>query len=285
MTSFDDDGDNGWTGGDDTVGVPGAPAPVFDLAALADALPRLGSVLWLEHRGAAGFGGPCATSAGIVLFDHPALAPLARCTNARACQAITPAGPREWLEFRSAAAEPLAKLFLLPDTDYLAWDEMTARCGLAAVAPPASRWSAHAAFLRGALARLGATWRAHVFAFDLQRMPWLRTLDARTPLRLSLLGVELARAIAREHGINSHTRFSDHAAGCDDWRRTSGFWAAVRARWAARETAGIASATRPDTDREPHIEALFRLADRAAAGETIAPADIDALFARHATSP
>lgn len=200
MSSFDDYGDNGWHGGDDTVGLPGAPASAFDLAVLADALPRLGSVLWLEHRGATRSGGPSATNAGVVLFDHPVLAPLARCANARAYQAITPGGPREWLEFRSAADEPLAKLFLLPDTDYLAWDEMTARCGFAPVAPPPSRWSAHAAFLRGALARLGATWRAHVFSFDLKRMPWLRTLDARTPLRLSLLGVELARAIARDEG-------------------------------------------------------------------------------------
>lgn len=201
MSSFDDDGDSGWyDGGDGAVGVPGAAAPLFDLAVLADALPRLGSVLWLEHRGAARGGQPSATPRGVVLIDHPVLAPLARCASVRAGQAVTPGGPREWLEFRDAANEPLAKLFLLPDTDYLAWDEMTARCGFAPLASPPSRWSAHTAFLRSAFARLGAAWRAHLFSFELKRMPWLRTLDARTPLRLSLLGVELARAIARDEG-------------------------------------------------------------------------------------
>lgn len=201
MSSFDDCADNDWQAGDDAT-APDAPAPGFDLAMLADALPRLGSVLWLEHRTAARSGQPGAAAGGIVLLDHPVLAPLARCTRVRAGHAVTSGGPREWLEFRGAHNEPLAKLFLLPDTDYLAWDEMTARCGLAAPTPPASRWSAHAAFLRSAVARLGATWRAHVLAFELQRMPWLRTLGARTPLRLSLFGSELARAIARDEGAD-----------------------------------------------------------------------------------
>lgn len=201
MSAFDDYGDSGChAGGGDAIGMPGPASPVFDLAALADALPRLGSVLWLEHRGAARSGQPNATPRGVVLIDHPVLAPLARCASVSAGQAVTPGGPREWLEFRDAASEPLAKLFLLPDTDYLAWDEMTARCGFAPLAPPPSRWSAHTAFLRSAFARLGASWRAHVLSFELKRMPWLRTLDARTPLRLSLFGVELARAIARDEG-------------------------------------------------------------------------------------
>ncbi len=200
MTTFDDYGDGGWYDGGGAIGLPGAPVPLFDLAVLVDALPRLGSVLWLEHRAAARSGQPSATTQGVVLIDHPVLAPLARCTKVRACQAVTPGGPREWLDLRSATDEPLAKLFLLPDTDYLAWDEMTARCGFAPLALPPSRWSAHAAFLRSAFARLGATWRAHVLSFELRRMPWLRTLDARTPLRLSLLGIELARAIARDEG-------------------------------------------------------------------------------------
>jgi len=190
--------------GDGLTGVARAappPSAPFDLAALADTLPRLGSVLWLEHRRAGHADAPAATAGGIVLVEHAALAPLTRCAGARACQAITPRGPREWLAFHSAAGEPLAKLFLLPDTDLLEWDEMTRRCGFAPAAPPSSRgWSAHAAFLRGAFARIGARWRAHVLAFETRRAPWLRTLDARTPLRLSLLGFELARTIARDEG-------------------------------------------------------------------------------------
>ncbi len=201
MSSFDHDSGSWYDGGDDTPAVPGVAVPGFDLAVLADALPRLGSVLWLEHRAAARSSPSSATPRGIVLIDHPVLAPLARCADARAYHVVTSGGgPREWIEFRDAANEPLAKLFLLPDTDYLAWDEMSARCGFAPPVVSPSRWSAHTAFLRSAFARLGATWRAHVFSFELTRMPWLRTLDARTPLRLSLFGVELARAIARDEG-------------------------------------------------------------------------------------
>jgi len=32
------------------------------------------------------------------------------------------------------------------------------------------------------------------------RLPWLQTLDARPPLRLSLLGIEISRLIAQSEG-------------------------------------------------------------------------------------
>jgi hypothetical protein len=52
------------------------------------------------------------------------------------------------------------------------------------------------------LARFGAHWNARVLTFQHRRLPWLQTLDARPPLRLSLLGHELARAIARGEGAD-----------------------------------------------------------------------------------
>jgi len=63
-----------------------------------------------------------------------------------------------------------------------------------------TRWSAHGAFLRHAFARLAGGWRARLLAFEQRRRPWLHTLDAHAPLRISLLGLELARAIARDEG-------------------------------------------------------------------------------------
>jgi len=39
-----------------------------------------------------------------------------------------------------------------------------------------------------------------VLRFEAGRLPWLRTLNAQPPLRLSLIGLELARAIARGEG-------------------------------------------------------------------------------------
>jgi len=172
----------------------------FDLARLADALPKLGTVLWLERRSrrAAPLRASIGTN-GVLLVDHPALGALARSNAVTAHTTVTSHGPREWLCFRDAAGDMQGKLFLLPDTDYLAWDEMAA-AGRLDAEPTPERWNAHGAFLRGALSRLGSGWRARLLTFELKRLPWLRTLGARPPLRISLLGLELARAIARAEG-------------------------------------------------------------------------------------
>lgn len=176
-----------------------APAP-FDLARVADALPKLGSVLWLERRGRRTPLERMPQARGVVLLDHPSLDALAQCVDSRAHHAVTPRGPREWWSFNGRSGEPLAKMFLLPDTDYLAWDEMTAACRVTPSSEAPTHWNAHGVFLRGALARLSHAWRARLLVFELRRLPWLRTLDARAPLRISLLGLELARAIARDEG-------------------------------------------------------------------------------------
>jgi hypothetical protein len=208
MSAYDEGTHSSWNpeaSNDDTapsVSTPSALAhTAFDLARLADALPKLGSVLWLERRvQRASHERSSARAHGIVLLEHPSLGALSQCADTHAHHAVTPLGPREWLSFHDRAGDPLAKMFLLPDTDYLAWDEMTAACRLTPSSSPTSRWNAHGAFLRGALARLGHTWRARLLTFELRRLPWLRTLDARAPLRISLLGLELARAIARDEG-------------------------------------------------------------------------------------
>jgi hypothetical protein len=137
---------------------------------------------------------------GVLLLDHPALHALAGCASASAHTQVTSHGPREWLAFRDVNGEATAKMFLLPDTDYLAWDEMTASMRLAPCVEQPVRWHAHTAFLRSVCAQLGGRWRARLLAFEQRRLPWLHTLDARPPLRLSLLGIELARAIAQGEG-------------------------------------------------------------------------------------
>lgn len=185
----------------------------LDLGRLAEALPRLGAVLWLERRDRRTRPSRAMIGArGVLLIDHPALAAFARCTAVSAHSAVTPQGPREWLCLRDSDGDTQAKMFLLPDTDYLAWDEMTAGSALSAPAPTATtqRWHAHSAFLRGALARFGSGWRARLLTFDLKRLPWLRTLGARPPLKISLLGLELARVIARAEGAELVTPL--HAA-------------------------------------------------------------------------
>lgn len=172
------------------------PAPL-NLSSLARSLSRLGPVLWLERRSRT----PSPTAllrghAGVRLA-HPALTELGRCVTATAHTTVTPQGPREWLSFLDGAGDVRAKMFLLPDTDYLAWDEMTETACLRPHREDAAPWQAHAAFLRSAWARFGHGWAARVLSFQASRMRWLHSLDARPPLRLSLIGIELAGAIAR----------------------------------------------------------------------------------------
>ncbi len=169
----------------------------FDPAAFAAWLPRLGPVLWLDREQRRPARSRATTGPrGLLLLDHPALDALARCVVATAHMQVTSHGPREWLCFRDADGSTLARLYLLPDTDYLAWDEMTAAAHLAPPVRESAGWQAHSAFLRHALARLGPRWRARLLTFEHRRLPWLQILGARPPFRLSLIGLEVAQAIA-----------------------------------------------------------------------------------------
>ena len=183
-----------------TLPCSGANASL-DLGRLAEALPGLGVVLWLERRERR-TRRACATvgARGVLLVEHPALRAFANCSAVSAHSAVTSHGPREWLSLRDEAGDTQAKMFLLPDTDYLAWDEMTATNALAVPSAPEQGWHAHTAFLRSALARFAGVWHARLLVFHLNRLPWLRTLGARPPLRISLFGLELARSIARAEG-------------------------------------------------------------------------------------
>lgn len=174
-----------------------------DLVRLAEWLPRLGPVLWVHreprhpsHERA------CVTPRGVLLLDHPALLALGRAHDLVAGSTITPQGPREWLALRDAQGRIQAKLFLLPDTDYLAWDRMLADFGerlqREETTAPSSRWQAPMSYLRGALTRLGAPWRAQLLAFSVRRLPWVQALGAQRPSTVSPIGLGLAQAIAAD---------------------------------------------------------------------------------------
>ncbi len=88
-------------------------------AALAQWLPMLGGVLYLPSRDAMeAFG---ALPHGL-LGENLSVMPLLRTRQLRVRGAIGADGPREWIECRDVRGEPVAQLHLLPDTDYLAWD-------------------------------------------------------------------------------------------------------------------------------------------------------------------
>lgn len=88
--------------------------------------------------------------------------------------------------------------------------------------------------------------------------------------------------LVREFGFNDYRRISGHdfSPAHRYWEQTAAFWADVRARWAVRLAAGAVHLP-GGPEGMGLITALFALADRAASGESIGGADIDAAFASH----
>jgi hypothetical protein len=174
------------------------PTRCLDLHCVADALPELGTVLWL-HRPTRDRTFPRArlTPQGVMLLEHPALGVLADCIEVVPMSAVTSHGPREWLEFRNVHNAAIAKLYLLPDTDYLAWDAMLAGCrSNATLSASGGNWQAHKAFMHAAFACVGASWEARLVRMPMLRLTGLRVLGLRAPEPVSALGCRCARAIA-----------------------------------------------------------------------------------------
>lgn len=168
------------------------------LADLAAWLPRLGPILWLERCGGQALLPRDNPPVRGILLGSPVLEPLVACTGVGAHARVTTQGPREWLSFSDARGEARAKLYLLPDSDCLAWDEMVAAMGAVPVREDLPRLRGHWALLRAAVLRFGLAWRARVLRFESGQLAWLPTLNATPPLRLSLVGLDAVRAIAQE---------------------------------------------------------------------------------------
>lgn len=95
------------------------------LHALTGMLPALGKVLYLHGRPNTAM--PDALPPGL-LIAQPAFASLLDAHWLVAVSAVTDDGPREWCECLDPSGRTLARWHLLPDTDYLAWDVLTALC-------------------------------------------------------------------------------------------------------------------------------------------------------------
>lgn len=173
-------------------------APPVDWFRLAEWLPRLGSVLWL-HRATADTAFPRARLAeeGVLLLDHPALAAFSSCAALQLLGA--PGAPvcRERVEWIGTHGECTARMYLLPDTDHFAWDDMIADCAIGRAAPRASARTRLSRLFR----RTAASERAYIVRFPLLRLPCLRVLGLRAPGELSALGRATAAAIARSEAV------------------------------------------------------------------------------------
>jgi hypothetical protein len=148
-------------------------------------LPALGSVLYAPAARGVLRGSPLPG----LLVESVELAPLLHTRSLASVSAITPDGPREWMECRDAGERLLARLYLLPDTDYLAWDALYARAGAGRVA--AARANA-------------STWRPtrpQLLRFRLHRHAGLQLLGADAVDASSTLVRELAARIARDDAM------------------------------------------------------------------------------------
>lgn len=158
----------------------------MDPAELFDALPALGSVLYMP---VCPRGQPPSALPGGVLVETMQLAPLLQTTTLDVVCAITTDGPREWADCRDARGRLCARLYLLPDTDYLAWDHLFgASPGVSPGDVPHAERQRHGACV--------ALLRFHVRA-----MAGLRVLGAEIHPPASALSRQLAGQIARAEAV------------------------------------------------------------------------------------
>jgi hypothetical protein len=154
---------------------------------LAARLPLLGGVLYLPACTSSRFTGELAPGWLVTRQD---LAPLLQTEELRASSMIGADGPREWIDCFDAAGTFCARLHLLPDTDYLAWDALLAHGRPLPAAPVCP----------GEVACKAAI--AELLCFRTMRMTSLDVLDTLPLGQLSTLGRGIARDVARAAAVS-----------------------------------------------------------------------------------
>lgn len=154
-------------------------------ATLIEALPGLGSVLYVPMQVPADTDG--ISSPGL-LVEAVQLAPLLHLHWLVAATLIGVDGPREWLDVIDVRGRLCARLHLLPDTDYLAWDALLASGEAVAGARRRLQWS-----------RPGA---ACLLRFQHYRLAGLGVLAAEPNPCISPLGHALASRIVQAEALS-----------------------------------------------------------------------------------
>lgn len=151
-------------------------------SALVHWLPLLGSVLYVPSRAYAN--ASVTRVPDNLLSESPLLSPLLRTRFLRVLGMISADGPREWIECLDLRGEILAQVHLLPDSDYLAWDNLPSGCLPLNGAVSGRRTAA----FRGAA--------AHVVRFRCQSLVTFSCLGEVPAPGISSLGRSIAQTIA-----------------------------------------------------------------------------------------
>lgn len=155
---------------------------------LAEGLPSLGDVLYVS--GAETHASPDVPPGWLAVRRE--LSPLLQAHWLAVAGHVGDDGPREWLECLDRHGRLRARLHLLPDTDYLAWDALST-IGVPDAPPARCDWPS----FRPAWA---CTLRLRV-----RRLSGLAMLDTAPPGPLSALGRDLAERIARAEAVPLHS--------------------------------------------------------------------------------
>ncbi|SFW36288.1 hypothetical protein [Luteibacter sp. UNCMF366Tsu5.1] len=153
---------------------------------LFEGLGQLGGVLYLAASHPMD-GDPDAPRGCIV--EAAELAPLLATRHVGLTCAVTAEGPREWIDCVSGEGRIVARIYLLPDTDYLAWDRLFADA--LPSAPPDHR-RPERMWLRAC--------RARVVSFTRRQWAGLTVLGIGDA-PISSLGLGVARDIAVSESI------------------------------------------------------------------------------------
>lgn len=155
---------------------------------LAECLPLLGDMLYVS--GAETHASPDVPPGWLAARRE--LSPLLQAHWLAVAGYVGDDGPREWLECLDRHGRLRARLHLLPDTDYLAWDALPA-IGVPDVPPVRCGWLP-----------FRPAW-ACALRLRVRRLAGLDVLDATSAGALSELGRDLAGRIARAEAVPLHS--------------------------------------------------------------------------------
>lgn len=124
-----------------------------------------------------------------------------RATGAELCSGIDSDGWHECLRFHDRNGDCCWRLYLLPDSDFLAWERLQSRLPAIEVMSGPSDAVAGRLWRRLSARVGGERWQSSVLRLHALRHP--RPLLAASPAQVSPLGADMLRRVARIEGLEA----------------------------------------------------------------------------------